>query len=85
MAREVTVDDDGLATGVSYIDKTTGREHHVRARIVVLAASALRDGAPAAQLEVVAFPAGARQLERHRRQVPHRHHRHQRRAASSRR
>ena len=40
MAREVTVGADGLATGVSYIDKTTGREHHVRARAVVLAASA---------------------------------------------
>lgn len=40
MAREVTVDEAGLATGVSYIDKASGRENHVRARIVVLAASA---------------------------------------------
>jgi len=40
MAREVTVGADGRATGVHYIDKTTGREHHVRARVVVLAASA---------------------------------------------
>jgi choline dehydrogenase-like flavoprotein len=40
MAREVTVDDAGLATGVSYIDKRTARENHVRARIVVVAASA---------------------------------------------
>jgi choline dehydrogenase-like flavoprotein len=40
MARDVTTDDTGLATGVSYIDKTTGRDNHVRARIVVLAASA---------------------------------------------
>lgn len=40
MAREVTVGDDGLATGVTYVDKTTGRENHVRARIVVMAASA---------------------------------------------
>jgi choline dehydrogenase-like flavoprotein len=40
MAREVTVGSDGLATGVSYIDKTTGQDRHVRARIVVLAASA---------------------------------------------
>jgi choline dehydrogenase-like flavoprotein len=40
MAREVTVDDRGHASGVAYIDKTTGRENHVRARIVVLAASA---------------------------------------------
>ena len=40
MAREVTTDESGLATGVSYIDKTTGSDTHVRARIVVLAASA---------------------------------------------
>jgi choline dehydrogenase-like flavoprotein len=40
MAREVAVGQDGLATGVSYIDKTTGEDRHVRARIVVLAASA---------------------------------------------
>jgi choline dehydrogenase-like flavoprotein len=40
MAREVTVGEDGLATGVTYIDKTTGRENHVRGRIVVMAASA---------------------------------------------
>ena len=40
MAREVTVDADGLATGVLYIDRRTGRENHVRARVVVLAASA---------------------------------------------
>jgi choline dehydrogenase-like flavoprotein len=40
MAREVTVDEHGLASGVAYIDKTSGRENHVRARIVVLAASA---------------------------------------------
>src|SRR5690606_19823003 len=40
MAREVTVSAQGLATGVTYIDKRTGEEKHVRARIVVLAASA---------------------------------------------
>jgi len=40
MAREVTVGGTGLATGVAYIDKTTGQDRHVRARIVVLAASA---------------------------------------------
>jgi len=40
MAREVTVDDRGLATGVTYVDKRTGRDTHVQARIVVLAASA---------------------------------------------
>ena len=40
MAREVTVGDDGRATGVAYIDKTTGTDEHVEARVVVLAASA---------------------------------------------
>jgi choline dehydrogenase-like flavoprotein len=40
MAREVTVGSDGLATGVSYIDKRTGEDRHARGRIVVLAASA---------------------------------------------
>jgi choline dehydrogenase-like flavoprotein len=40
MAREVTTSDAGTATGVSYIDKHTGEDRHVQARIVVLAASA---------------------------------------------
>ena len=69
MAREVTVGTDGLATGVTYVDKKTGADKHVKARVVVLAASALRIRAPAAQLEVVAVPARARQLQRRRRQV----------------
>jgi choline dehydrogenase-like flavoprotein len=38
-AREVTVGKDGRATGVLYIDKTTGKEERVKARVVVLAAS----------------------------------------------
>jgi choline dehydrogenase-like flavoprotein len=40
MAREVLTGSEGLATGVSYIDTATGQERQVRARIVVLAASA---------------------------------------------
>jgi choline dehydrogenase-like flavoprotein len=40
MAREVTIDNRGLASGVSYVSKDDGREYQVRARIVVLAASA---------------------------------------------
>jgi choline dehydrogenase-like flavoprotein len=40
MVREVTVDRRGLANGVSYVDKTDGSDRQVRARIVVLAASA---------------------------------------------
>lgn len=40
MVREVTTNRDGLADGVIYIDKTTREEQRIRARIVVLAASA---------------------------------------------
>ncbi len=39
MAREVTLDRKGRASGVSYIDRTTGRSHHAAARAVVLGAS----------------------------------------------
>src|SRR5881409_2340338 len=41
MAREVTVDKSGRATGVAYVDKTTGTDQHVGAKVVVVAASAL--------------------------------------------
>jgi len=40
MVREVTTDDQGLATGVIYIDKTNMQEYKVSAKVVVLAASA---------------------------------------------
>jgi choline dehydrogenase-like flavoprotein len=40
MAREVSTNDQGLATGVSYVDKHTGEDRHVQAKVVVLAASA---------------------------------------------
>ena len=40
MAREVTTDARGQATGVQYIDKKTGKDTRVNARVVVLAASA---------------------------------------------
>ncbi len=41
MVREVITGPDGRATGVSYVNKKTGEEAQVRARVVVLAASAL--------------------------------------------
>jgi choline dehydrogenase-like flavoprotein len=40
MVREVTTGADGLADGVVYVDKATRHEERVRARVVVLAASA---------------------------------------------
>ncbi|MGZ3957688.1 MAG: GMC oxidoreductase [Flavisolibacter sp.] len=40
MAREVLTNNEGLATGVSYIDKTDMQEYQVQGKTVVLAASA---------------------------------------------
>jgi choline dehydrogenase-like flavoprotein len=41
MAYEVTLDKRGLASGVNFIDKTSGKQRRATARAVVLAASAL--------------------------------------------
>jgi choline dehydrogenase-like flavoprotein len=40
MAREILVDTRGRANGVSYVDKASGEDREIRARVVVLAASA---------------------------------------------
>ncbi|HJO10537.1 MAG: GMC family oxidoreductase [Gammaproteobacteria bacterium] len=40
MVREVTTDNEGRATGVSYVNKQDGQEYQMRGRTVVLAASA---------------------------------------------
>ena len=40
MAREVTTNAEGLATGVSYVDRNTLQEYHIKAKAVILAASA---------------------------------------------
>jgi choline dehydrogenase-like flavoprotein len=58
MAREVTVGADGLATGVSYIDKNTGVDEHVRARIVVLSASACETARLLLNSKSARFPNG---------------------------
>ncbi|HEX8725020.1 MAG TPA: GMC family oxidoreductase [Gemmatimonadaceae bacterium] len=58
MAREVTVDAQGLATGVSYIDKTTRSDRHVKARVVVLAASALETARLLLNSRSTQFPNG---------------------------
>ena len=39
LVRSVLVDQDGLATGVAYVDRATRREVEIRAKVVVLAAS----------------------------------------------
>ena len=56
--REVTVDDSGLATGVAYVDKRSMRDNHVRARIVVLAASACESARILLNSKSSKFPQG---------------------------
>jgi choline dehydrogenase-like flavoprotein len=58
MAREVTVGSDGLADGVTYVDTTTSRDNHVRARIVVLAASACESARLLLNSKSSKFPQG---------------------------
>jgi choline dehydrogenase-like flavoprotein len=58
MAREVTVDAAGLADGVTYVDKATARDNHVRARIVVLAASACESARILLNSKSSKFPQG---------------------------
>jgi choline dehydrogenase-like flavoprotein len=58
MAREVTLNDRGLANGVSYVDKTTGQDQHVAARVVVLAASALESARLLLNSRSSKFPQG---------------------------
>jgi choline dehydrogenase-like flavoprotein len=58
MAREVTVGKDGLATGVTYVDKKSGTDKHVRAKIVVLAASACESARLLLNSKSSQFPQG---------------------------
>ncbi len=58
MARDVTVDGTGRATGVAYVDKTTGADRHVRAKVVVLAASALESSRLLLNSRSALFPNG---------------------------
>jgi choline dehydrogenase-like flavoprotein len=58
MAREVTVDANGLADGVAYVDKTTNRDNQVKARVVVLAASACESARILLNSKSSKFPQG---------------------------
>src|SRR6185369_17298921 len=58
MAREVTIGPDGLATGVQYIDKETGEDRHVAAKVVVLAASAFESARLLLNSKSSLFPQG---------------------------
>lgn len=58
MAREILVDKDGKATGVSYIDKATRSEKRISARAVVVAASACESARLLLNSKSTVFPAG---------------------------
>ena len=58
MAREVTIDDAGLASGVTYVDKKTTRDNHVRARIVVVAGGACESARLLLNSKSAKFPHG---------------------------
>ena len=58
MAREVTIDAQGNATGVSYVNKQTNLDEHVRARVVVLAASAFESARLLMNSKSTLFPQG---------------------------
>ena len=58
MAREVTTGESGLATGVSYINRTDRRDYAVRARIVVLAPSACESARMLLNSKSSRFPNG---------------------------
>jgi choline dehydrogenase-like flavoprotein len=58
MAREVTTDENGMATGVSYVNRSDRRDNAVRARIVVLAASACESARILLNSKSARFPNG---------------------------
>lgn len=58
MVREVTVDGSGKATGVLYIDKTTGKEMQAKARVIILAASGCESARILLNSKSALFPDG---------------------------
>ncbi len=58
MVREVTLNPQGRATGVIYIDKRTGEERRARARAVVLGASSMESVRVLLNSKSAAFPQG---------------------------
>ncbi|HVH83060.1 MAG TPA: GMC family oxidoreductase, partial [Steroidobacteraceae bacterium] len=58
MVYEVTLGPDGRATGVNFIDRTTGKHEHASARVVVLAASACESARILLNSKSAHFPDG---------------------------
>ena len=58
MVREVLTNDEGLATGVSYVSKDDMQEYQVKAKVVILAASACESATTDAEFKIDTFPNG---------------------------
>ncbi len=58
LAREITVDDKGLASGVSIIDRHTGKEELVRARVVVVSCASIESARLLLNSKSEKFPNG---------------------------
>ncbi len=58
MVKTVSTNDKGQVTGVSYIDKKTGTEHNVSAKVVILAASACESARLLLNSKTAQFPHG---------------------------
>jgi choline dehydrogenase-like flavoprotein len=58
MVREVTLAADGRADGVTFVNKATGQDDHIRADVVVLAASALESTRILMNSKSAQFPDG---------------------------
>ena len=58
MAREVTTDKEGKATGVSFVNKEDGLDYHVKGKIVILAASAMESARIMMNSKSAAHPNG---------------------------
>ena len=58
MVREVTLNERGLASGVTYIDTKTGAENHANGRVIVLAASACETARLLLNSKSTRFPNG---------------------------
>src|SRR3979490_2802105 len=58
MVDEHTLGRDGRANGVSFVDRTTGRQQHATARVVIVAARARQSGRILFNFKSVEFPNG---------------------------
>jgi choline dehydrogenase-like flavoprotein len=58
MAHEITLNKEGLATGVNFVDKKSGNQRHANARVVVLAASACESARILLNSKSSSFPNG---------------------------